>query len=30
MCLLLGARFRVDPADVLFRLRIWMFSSWHN
>src|SRR6266513_5209260 len=30
MCLLLGARFRVDAADVLFRLRIGTFSSWHN
>ena len=30
MCLLLGARFGVDAADVLFRLRIGTFSSWHN
>src|SRR5215467_14556160 len=30
MCLLLRARFRVDAADVLFRLRIGTFSSWHN
>src|SRR5215469_12098466 len=30
MCLLLRARFRVDTADVFFRLRIWTFSSWHK
>src|SRR5262245_38895376 len=30
MCLLLCARFRVDTADVFFRLRIGTFSSWHN
>ena len=30
VCLLLRARFRVDAADVLFRLRIGTFSSWHN
>jgi hypothetical protein len=30
MCLFLRARFRVDTADVLFRLRIGTFSSWHN
>src|SRR4030095_4505430 len=30
MCLLLRARFCVDTADVLFRLRIRTFSAWHN
>ncbi|PYI81906.1 MAG: hypothetical protein DMF05_01315 [Verrucomicrobia bacterium] len=30
MCLLLCARFRVDSADVFFRLRIGTFSSWHK
>jgi hypothetical protein len=30
MCLLLCPRFRIDTADVLFRLRIGTFSSWHN
>ena len=30
MSLLLRARFRVDTADVFFRLRIRTFSSWHN
>jgi len=30
MRLLLRARLRVDAADVLFRLRIGTFSSWHN
>ena len=30
MCLLLCPRFRVDTADVFFRLRIGAFSSWHN
>src|SRR5262245_19026392 len=30
MCLLLCSRFRVDTADVFFRLRTGTFSSWHN